>query len=42
MLNRHPQTSFEIGDLDVISNDELSKNGRVIVLDGNKEDMVSY
>ena len=42
MLNRHPQTSFHAGDLDIISNSSLKDFGRVIILDGVKNDMGAF
>lgn len=42
ILGRHPQNSFQIGYIDTLSNDVLNNHGRVVILDGNKEDMGAF
>ena len=42
MLDRHAQTSFDIGDLDMNSKNDLNIPGRVVILEGNKHDMGAF
>ena len=44
MLQRHPQTSFEVGDFYLPSIDLVSGTvlGRVVILEGNKADMGAF
>ncbi len=45
MLGRHPQTSFDAGDLDASSSTssrDLNIPGRMVILDGKKDDMGAF
>ena len=44
MLNRHPQTSFEIGEVKLdLSTERFSEEiGRFVILEGNKKDMGAF
>lgn len=46
MLNRHPQTSFEVGELNLssslLNHGTSNMPGRVIILEGNKVDMGAF
>lgn len=42
MLNRHPQTSFHVGDLNLLSEHVSDAPGRVVILEGNKNDMGAF
>lgn len=46
MLNRHPQTGFDVGNLDLMSEYDTSNSnstiGRTVIIKGNKQDMGAF
>jgi hypothetical protein len=42
LLDRHPQTAFDIGDLNITPEKNLNIPGRIVILEGNKHDMGAF